>query len=129
MQLLSPETASPERLRVVMEMLCKTTSKVGKLHRDFPLTATDLTTRCLKIRQTLELLLRLRGELKASKYIFDSSEVLATKVLFRIHADVASGLLMPATDAKARAAKNLQGFQLFGNRRSFAKMGKHVRFF
>jgi len=131
--LLSPETASPERLRVAMEMLRKTTSKVGKLHRDFPpsISTADLTTRCTKIRQTLDALFRARGEQKALQYKFNSSaHVFATNVFFTVDVDdLGASLLMPAsTDARARATKNLEGFQLFGRDRCLAQMCKEIRF-
>lgn len=104
-----------------MEMLCKTSSKVGKLHRDFclPSSKMDMTTGCIKIRQTLEALFRARGEQKALKFKFNTeNQVLATDVFFRIEVDLNPKQLMPAsTDAKARATKNLEGFELFENQR------------
>lgn len=129
MYLLSPETASPQRLRVAVEMLRKTTSKVGKLHRDFALPSipkTSLTLRCIKVRQTLDALLRARGEQKASQYKFSSSDqVFARDVLFRVAVNQnVSDLLMPAGNTKARAIKNLEGFQLFGDQSCLAERDK-----
>ena len=75
MHLMTPETATPEHLRVSVQMLQKTTSKVGKLQREFPSPAEgaegdrpkaiDMMKLCGSVRQTLELLLRARGEQKA----------------------------------------------------------------
>lgn len=119
--LLSPEAATPERLRVAMEMLCKTSSKVGKLHRDFclPSSKMDMTTGCIKVRQTLEAMYRYRGEQKALKYRFNAAEqVFATDVFFRIEVDLnPRQLMLTSTDAKARATKNLEAFELFENER------------
>ena len=126
------ETASPERLRVAMEMLWKTPSKVGNfteifLHRVLQV----LTTRCTKIRETLDALLGARGGgQKALQYKFNSSaQVFSTDVFFTVDVDLGSNLLMPAsTDARARAKKNLEGFQLFGRDRCLAQMCKRIRF-
>lgn len=82
----------------------------------------DMTTGCIKVRQTLEALLRARGEQKAAKYRFRAEEqVLATDVFFRIEVDLnPRQLMLASTDAKARATKNLEAFELFENERCLA---------
>ena len=120
--LLSPEAATPEQLRVAMEMLSKTSSKVAKLQQDFcvPSSKMDMTTGCLKVRQSLEAMYHYRGEQKALKYKFNTEEQLfATDVFFRIELDLNPRQLMLGStiDAKTRATKNLEAFELFDNER------------
>ena len=70
------------------------------------------------------------GGQKALQYKFNSSaQVFSTDVFFTVDVDLGSNLLMPAsTDARARAKKNLEGFQLFGRDRCLAQMCKRIRF-
>ena len=79
--LLSPETASPERLRVAMEMLKKAAGKVGKLYRE-NLDLPDMLSPLQSLRGALDCLLRVRGEQKASQCRLDITSFAAVDFFY-----------------------------------------------
>ena len=114
--LLSPETASAERLRATMAMLKKVARKVAKLYRD-EVDLPDMLHPLKCFRAVLDGLLRARGEQRASQYTLkDEAEISATSWFIPdMEADEAedNGLLAgpSLSGAKKRAQKNLKSVE------------------
>eukprot|EP00434_Breviolum_minutum_P039387 symbB.v1.2.034976.t1/scaffold4614.1/size37436/1 len=115
--LLTPATATPQNLRVAMEMLKKTSGKLGKLLRrsqESRIEIPSMVTFCQSIRHALDSLLRARGDLKASKYMLDPEEVLVKdkKLKVSIEMDEPLPVERRSDQAMQAATEKLNGFDL-----------------
>ena len=114
--LLSPETASAERLQATMAMLKKVASKVAKLYRD-EVDLPDMLHPLQCFRSALDGLLRARGEWRASQYTLeDAADISATSWFIpdiEAEEDEDNGLLAGPglSAAKKRAQKNLKSVE------------------